>query len=254
MLKQLGYDFISGILHHKKRMFMLVVGITGVYIFDIFIYNGFLKPEEFIKFLFRGMMFTTDEKKFVLPNGIWLGINILLSLHIGMIISDDISSYGKLRLMKLGNKIQWWLSKAVLICVSVILYYAIIVVTALICGNIPGLLGMEYIDVNIVSNISAHLLADYVFKIILTSLMLSCVQGVITLFNFKIGIVGVVIFLAVTMYDRTHRFLGNYLMIARMKDGIEMPVVNIVVEIILIGLSVIVGMYLVKKKSVYIWR
>jgi len=254
MLEQLRYDFISGILHHKKRILMLAVGITGVYIFDIFIYNGFLRPEEFIKFLFRGMMFTTNEKKFVLPNGIWLGINILLSLHIGMIVSDDISSCGKLRLMKLGSKIQWWLSKVVLMCVSVILYYAIIVATALICGNIPGLLGMEYVNVNIVSDISTYLLADYVFKIILTSLMLSCVQGVITLFNFKIGIVVVVIFLAITMYDRTHRFLGNYLMIARMKDGIGMPVVNIAVEIILISLSVVVGMYLVKKKSVYIWR
>lgn len=254
MLKQLRYDFISGILHHKKRILMLAVGITGIYIFDIFIYNGFLKPEEFIKFLFRGMMFTTDEKKFVLPNGIWLGINVLLSLHIGMIISDDISSYGKLRLLKLGSKVQWWLSKVVLVCVSVIIYYAVIVVTALICANISGLLGVEYVDINIINDISTHLLAEYIFKIILTSLMLSCVQGVITLFNFKIGIAGVVIFLAVTMYDRTHKFLGNYLMITRMKDGVEMPIVNIVAEIVLIVLSVVIGMYLVKKKSVYIWR
>ena len=69
-------------------MLMLAAVIIGIYIFDIFIYKGFLKPEEFIKFLFRGMMFTTDEKKFVLPNGIWLGINILLSLHIGMIMGS----------------------------------------------------------------------------------------------------------------------------------------------------------------------
>lgn len=254
MLKQLRYDFISGILHHKKRMFMLAVGIIGIYIFDIFIYDGFLKPEEFIKFLFRGMAFTTDEKRFILPNGIWLGINILLSLHIAMIISDDISSYGKLRLLKLGSKIKWWLSKVVLVCVSVTLYYTVIVVTALICGNIPRLLGMEYADISVVSDISIHSLAGDVLKIVLTSLMLSCVQGVITLFNFKIGIAGVVIFLAVTMYDRTHRFLGNYLMIARMKEGIEMSIVNIMIEIVFIILSVVIGMYLVKRKSVYIWR
>ena len=254
MLKQLRYDFISGILHHKKRMLILAAVIIGIYIFDIFIYKGFLKPEEFIKFLFRGMMFTTDEKKFVLPNGIWLGINILLSLHIGMIISDDISFYGKLRLLKLGNKIQWWLSKVVLVCVSVILYYVVIIVTALICANIAGLFGVEYVDSNIVDDISTYLLTGYVFKIVLTSLMLSCIQGVITLFNFKIGIAGVVIFLAVTMYDRTHRFFGNYLMIARMKAGIEMPIVNMTVEIVLMVFSIIIGMYLVKRKSVYIWR
>ena len=38
MLKQLRYDFISGILHHKKRMLMLAAVIIGIYGLELIFY------------------------------------------------------------------------------------------------------------------------------------------------------------------------------------------------------------------------
>lgn len=254
MVEQLKYDVVSGIWHHKKRMLILVAVIIGIYIFMAVTCHGFLTSQEYIKILFRGMPYTTDERKFILPNGLWLAVNIVLSLYVGMLVSDDLDTYGKLRLMRLGSKIRWWLSKTMIIMISVVLYYFLIIGTAVLCGYIPGLFKAEYAVANIIGEISLHMLATYMFKMTMVSLMVSMVQAVITLIDLKAGIVTVVVFLAVVMYDRTHTFLGNYLMVARMYDGIGNTWTNMMIIIVTIVAAILSGIYLVKKKSTYIWR
>lgn len=106
MLEQLRYDMITGLFHHKKRALLVIISVLLTYVFMCFSYRGLINTADFIKLLFSGMSYITDEKRFVIPNGIWLAINLVLAFHIGMIVNDDLGSYGKLRLMKVGSRIN----------------------------------------------------------------------------------------------------------------------------------------------------
>ena len=242
MLEQLRYDMITGLFHHKKRALLVIISVLLTYVFMCFSYRGLINTADFIKLLFSGMSYITDEKRFVIPNGIWLAINLVLAFHIGMIVNDDLGSYGKLRLMKVGSRIKWWMAKVVLVSASVVAYYMLILAAAcstaiisLICRTVPECM-------------------KAIAMLVSVSIMISIVQAVITLIDYKIGIVCVGLFMAYTMYDRTHAFIGNYLMLMRYYQGINNYIVNVSIVYGVIIMASIVGIIIVKKCAIYIWR
>ena len=62
------------------------------------------------------------------------------------------------------------------------------------------------------------------------------------------------LFMAYTMYDRTHAFIGNYLMLMRYYQGINNYIVNVSIVYGVIIMASIVGIIIVKKCAIYIWR
>ena len=237
MLEQLRYDMITGLFHHKKRALLVIISVLLTYVFMCFSYRGLINTADFIKLLFSGMSYITDEKRFVIPNGIWLAINLVLAFHIGMIVNDDLGSYGKLRLMKVGSRIKWWMAKVVLVSASVVAYYMLILAAA--CST---------------ANITVPECMKAIAMLVSVSIMISIVQAVITLIDYKIGIVCVGLFMAYTMYDRTHAFIGNYLMLMRYYQGINNYIVNVSIVYGVIIMASIVGIIIVKKCAIYIWR
>ena len=154
MLEQLRYDMITGLFHHKKRALLVIISVLLTYVFMCFSYRGLINTADFIKLLFSGMSYITDEKRFVIPNGIWLAINLVLAFHIGMIVNDDLGSYGKLRLMKVGSRIKWWMAKVVLVSASVVAYYMLILAAACSTAIISLICRTVVVNVSIIQNIT----------------------------------------------------------------------------------------------------
>lgn len=254
MLEQLRYDMITGLFHHKKRALLVIISVLLTYVFMCFSYRGLINTADFIKLLFSGMSYITDEKRFVIPNGIWLAINLVLAFHIGMIVNDDLGSYGKLRLMKVGSRIKWWIAKVVLVSASVVAYYMLILAAACSTAIISLICRTVVVNVSIIQNITVPECMKAIAMLVSVSIMISIVQAVITLIDYKIGIVCVGLFMAYTMYDRTHAFIGNYLMLMRYYQGINNYIVNVSIVYGVIIMASIVGIIIVKKCAIYIWR
>lgn len=254
MHEQLRYDIITGLLHHKKRIILVIAGVIFIYVFMAFTYRGVINTADFIKLLFRGMPYVTDEKKFVIPNGLWLAINLLLAFHIGMIVNDDLGIYGKLRLMRVGSRVKWWLAKAVLVCISVVAYYTLILAAAFVVGSISLIYRTNVVNMSIIQDITVTECIKSIAMSACVSIMVGMIQAVITLIDYKIGIVFVGLFMALTMYDRTHAFIGNYLMLMRYYQGINNYIINIWVACGVIVSACIAGTIIVKKVAIYIWR
>lgn len=68
MLEQLRYDMITGLFHHKKRALLVIISVLLTYVFMCFSYRGLINTADFIKLLFSGMSYITDEKRFVIPS------------------------------------------------------------------------------------------------------------------------------------------------------------------------------------------
>ena len=232
----------------------MIISVLLTYVFMCFSYRVLLNTADFIKLLFSGMSYITDEKRFVIPNGIWLAINLVLAFHIGMIVNDDLGSYGKLRLMKVGSRIKWWMAKVVLVSASVVAYYMLILAAACSTAIISLICRTVVVNVSIIQNITVPECMKAIAMLVSVSIMISIVQAVITLIDYKIGIVCVGLFMAYTMYDRTHAFIGNYLMLMRYYQGINNYIVNVSIVYGVIIMASIVGIIIVKKCAIYIWR
>ena len=71
-----------------------------------------------------------------------------------MIVNDDLGSYGKLRLMKVGSRIKWWMAKVVLVSASVVAYYMLILAAACSTAIISLICRTVVVNVSIIQNIT----------------------------------------------------------------------------------------------------
>ena len=93
------------------------------------------------------------------------------------------------------------MAKVVLVSASVVAYYMLILAAACSTAIISLICRTVVVNVSIIQNITVPECMKEIAMLVSVSIIISIVQAVITLIDYKIGIVFVGLFMAYTMYD-----------------------------------------------------
>lgn len=202
-----------------------------------------------IFFLFKGIKIykPSQGSQFEIP-ALWMAVQVFTGMIVYSYPKDNFEKYGAQSLIRVKNKMKWWVSKYIWTVVNVILYYiagylTIFTVNSFINGNsiLPDGLWNLLVNEIEISNITViDLWTAGILIPVLTSISLSVLQMSLSfIFNPVYSFVMIMAYLTVSVYYYNLCFIASNSMILRNQIGggggrtcTEIVTVDIVVALV----------------------
>lgn len=181
----LKHDIFEGVFHKWK--YFLVALLFFSFVDFVFLHNANSAYDVELKCSMADLLlnmfignepFEPEIKKGVSLSVIWFVFHSLLFSFIGFYITDDLKKNATSFILRVKSKKQWWTSKVVWCVLTVIIYYSLFFIAALIFSALFGTVSFK------VSNLIASRLFDIdisvvdVFDIIFSFLLLPMIISV----------------------------------------------------------------------------
>ncbi len=180
---------------------------------------------EYFAFLLRGMRKFDPliERRFEIPV-MWLVVHLYLAFAVGSYAVEDMSGFGMQFLLRSERKMGWYLGKYVYGMALVLVYYAVLALTAVLFSAAVGQFSLELnqeilfsiCEINPEAATPAHLMLHLFALPVLTSMAITSCQILLSMyirpvFSFA-AVVGYEVFSA---YFVSYALIGNFSMIMR---------------------------------------
>lgn len=214
--------------------------------------------------IFKGMKLFVPGKtnrEFSVPAK-WLLLQVAIVFLVSNYPLTDLSSYGQQVIIRLKHRRQWWFSKCVWVCCTVVLFYLLgYFVLFLFCLGSGGVSFQPDVSLNLfVSQVNSSKLSPGLLVVsgillpILTSTALSLFQMLISfLSNSMLGCITIITVLVLSAYQCDMLLPGNYLMLLRnmlVTPGGVSTENGIFLDACLIVISVLAGEWLFSKYDI----
>lgn len=223
----LQYGTVKQIMTFLFLIVIVLVCINGGYEYfkSLRLYgmtNSYGTFFDYILYLFQGeeIYEHSIDSKFRVPV-YWMGINLFIALSVGSYPSEDLTGYGRMKILYSGSRLRWLASKLIWIIVHVIICYTVMYTTVLLfCAAKQAELSLaltssiwENTKPEIINLTPIQIVEIAVLLPILTTITISVLQNLLAIiFQPQIGYIFTCCLLIFSSYWTAPIFLGNYMM------------------------------------------
>jgi hypothetical protein len=264
LLALIRHDIFEGILRRWKYYLAAVLLFSFVALTFVFQSRSYIEHNKFndvidiadfiINVLAGNKPFDPESHKGIDISIQWLAFHSFLSFCVGFYVAEDLKKSADSFILRTRSRIQWWISKLIWSCFTVIIYYLLFVLTAfliaLICGDLSfdGALAKKLLEVSFHNSNGCTLIVFLLFSVLI-SIALSVFQITLSLvikpfYSFLI----VVCYMVASAFYCNDFLLYNFTMLMRNADVSKGSGFIIAAGLILI--SCVAGTALIKKKDV----
>lgn len=187
--------------------------------------------------LYKGMEYPRNQLT-IIPDGVWIFLNIYSLLYIGNYLNKSESFFFKYEIIKSRSRLCWIVSRYVTIVFMLLLYYFTEICVIFIFSSLAG-------NIYITSFRILQILIAYLGSLTIVSIFYMANSLFRNIFIAYLICSGMIVF---TVYEKWHMYIGNMLMFLREND-VQLMITHSILCVITIVIALVISIVSYMKRD-----